>query len=86
MKQLLLYHLNDCHGNDMLFPSALRILKYKACKTAIKFNDKLTHESCIKLINGLKETRNCFSCAHGRPTMVPLLNIKELKKHLKNSF
>ncbi|XP_070525171.1 DNA mismatch repair protein MutL [Cardiocondyla obscurior] len=51
----------------------------KACHGAIKFGDKLTLEQCINLINLLKYTKFPNRCAHGRPTIIPMMEFSELE-------
>ena len=53
----------------------LDMLNSRSCRSAIMFNDVLTHESCIRLIKNLATCMFPFQCAHGRPSMVPLVNI-----------
>ena len=56
-------------------PAITRILAYKACRSAIMFGTALTIQQCYILINELVQTKSTFQCAHGRPTLYPLLNI-----------
>ena len=42
------------------------IIKSKACRNAVKFNDILDNIFMIKMINELKFCNNPFLCAHGR--------------------
>lgn len=44
----------------------------KACKSAIKANNLLSMEEIRYLLIELGETRNPFSCPHGRPTVLTL--------------
>jgi len=46
-----------------------------ACHGAIKFGDKLTHRQCVQLVQELATCALPFQCAHGRPSIVPLVNI-----------
>lgn len=39
------------------------------------FNDPLTKEECKALVARLSATSFPFTCAHGRPSMVPLLDL-----------
>ncbi|KAI8975742.1 hypothetical protein BDF20DRAFT_1002163 [Mycotypha africana] len=48
------------------------ILKSRACRTAIMFNDELTLEQCGILIRNLAKCNFPFQCAHGRPSAVPV--------------
>lgn len=47
---------------------------------AIKFGDKLTLEQCRDLIKSLRYTKSPNRCAHGRPTMIPVMELSELEK------
>lgn len=44
----------------------------KACKSAIKANDKISLDEIHALIKDLKNCVNPFSCPHGRPTFIKL--------------
>ncbi|KNA03449.1 hypothetical protein SOVF_209090 [Spinacia oleracea] len=44
------------------------------------FGDKLMSSECSLIFEELKRTSLCFQCAHGRPTIVPLVNLKALQK------
>lgn len=52
----------------------LDTLNSKACRSAVKFGDPLTHEEMGLIVNQVKECKLPFVCAHGRPSMVPLVN------------
>lgn len=54
-------------------PWVARVLASKACRGAIKFGDTLSHDACCRVIARLARCRLPFQCAHGRPSMVPLL-------------
>ncbi|KAI8089752.1 uncharacterized protein BX664DRAFT_140852 [Halteromyces radiatus] len=56
-------------------PGMMEILKSKACRGAIMFNDPLSIDQCTKLIRSLAKCRFPFQCAHGRPSVVPLMNL-----------
>jgi len=53
----------------------LELLNSKACRGAIMFNDPLTAEQCKELIGRLTHTSVPFRCAHGRPSIVPLVDL-----------
>ena len=42
---------------------------------AIMFNDSLTLGQCQRLVQQLSQTAFPFQCAHGRPSLVPLVHI-----------
>ena len=74
--QVYLHQLGDTHGSAVLPPAVIRILNAKACRSAIMFGDPLLPTECAQLVALLKLTQLCFSCAHGRPTMAPLVDLQ----------
>ncbi|EHY51788.1 hypothetical protein ABEF95_007850 [Exophiala dermatitidis] len=48
------------------------LLKSRACRTAIMFNDRLGFEESCQLVRGLAHCVFPFQCAHGRPTLAVL--------------
>ena len=53
----------------------LDMLNSRACRSAIMFNDALTREECQTLIHRLGMCAFPFQCAHGRPSMIPLVDL-----------
>ena len=53
----------------------LDMLNSRACRSAIMFNDALTREECQTLIHRLGTCASPFQCAHGRPSMIPLVDL-----------
>lgn len=53
-----------------------------ACHSAVRFGDKLTQEQCKSLVYSLAECRNPFSCAHGRPSIVPLVSFHRVEERV----
>jgi len=51
----------------------LDLLNSRACRSAIMFNDALTIEQCGILVKRLAECKFPFQCAHGRPSLIPLV-------------
>ena len=47
----------------------------RSCRSAIMFNDELSIEQCENLVRKLAECALPFQCAHGRPSMVPLVEM-----------
>lgn len=47
---------------------------------AIKFGDTLSLEQCINLFNDLKNTKSPTRCAHGRPSIIPIIELSELRR------
>lgn len=58
------------------YPLALiNIYKSRACKEAIKFGDQLDIAQCQELVKKLSRCVYPFQCAHGRPSMIPLVDL-----------
>lgn len=53
----------------------LNMLNSRACRSAIMFNDELTVSECRTLIKRLGDCAFPFQCAHGRPSMIPLVDL-----------
>jgi DNA mismatch repair protein MLH3 len=45
------------------------------------FNDELSKDQCKALVSQLAECAFPFQCAHGRPSVVPLLDLDLLDQH-----
>jgi DNA mismatch repair protein MLH3 len=56
----------------------VELLNSRACRTAIMFNDHLRIEECQALVARLARCAFPFQCAHGRPSMVPILDLRSL--------
>lgn len=68
---------NKCINENEIPEYLHNILKSKACRNAIMFNDELSIEQCKELILKLSECNYPFMCAHGRPSIHPLFSLKE---------
>jgi len=55
------------------------IINYMACRSAVKFGQKLSLEEMQVLINKLEKLKRPYTCPHGRPTMISL-STGELEK------
>lgn len=53
----------------------IELINSRSCRSAIMFNDPLTREQCEELLGGLVQCAFPFQCAHGRPAMVPLVDL-----------
>jgi DNA mismatch repair ATPase MutL len=59
-----------------LFPPCItRVMNSKACRGAIMFNDELSRDECIEIVQRLSLCKLPFQCAHGRPSLIPLLSL-----------
>lgn len=45
------------------------------------FNDKLSKDDCVQLVRRLACCAFPFQCAHGRPSMVPLVDLGNVPSH-----
>lgn len=51
------------------------LINSRSCRSAIMFNDPLTRDQCVELLGRLVQCAFPFQCAHGRPSMVPLVDL-----------
>ncbi|KAK2826134.1 hypothetical protein Q5P01_020348 [Channa striata] len=63
--------------------TVLKVLASLACHGAIKFNDSLSRDECCSLVASLSSCQLPFQCAHGRPSIAPLVDILHLDKDEK---
>jgi DNA mismatch repair ATPase MutL len=67
-------HFSQCASSLRFRPTAVsEILAYRACHSAVRFGDQLTHHECCRIILQLARCRVPFQCAHGRPTLHPIM-------------
>jgi DNA mismatch repair protein MLH3 len=59
-------------------PSVQRVLNSRACRSAIMFGDELTYSQCRQMLAKLAECKAPFQCAHGRPTVTPLVSTSDI--------
>lgn len=60
-------------------PAVMRVLASKACRRAVMFGDTLTLPRCQEVLDALARCALPFQCAHGRPTVAPLLQLSALQ-------
>ncbi|XP_035529434.1 DNA mismatch repair protein Mlh3 isoform X2 [Morone saxatilis] len=65
--------------------TVLKVLASLACHGAIKFNDSLSRDECYSLVASLSSCQLPFQCAHGRPSIAPLVDILHLDQDQKES-
>lgn len=63
----------------------VELVNSRACRSAIMFNDELDVEQCKRLITRLAACIFPFMCAHGRPSMVPLVDLGKLGDYKRHS-
>ncbi|XP_067003449.2 DNA mismatch repair protein Mlh3 [Anabrus simplex] len=72
-------------GSEPQVPNVLReVINYEACRGAVKFGDPLTNEECWALLMNLSKCQLPFYCAHGRPSFVPIFDLKEFKEQKRS--
>lgn len=62
-------------SKDVIPHPFLSILKYRACRASVKFGDFLSIENCEKICKSLELCALPLQCAHGRPTLYPLIKL-----------
>ncbi|KAI3330073.1 hypothetical protein F4824DRAFT_351346 [Ustulina deusta] len=62
----------------------LDMINSRACRSSIMFNDPLSREECTDLLNRLVDCAFPFQCAHGRPSMVPLVDLGDNMAYTSN--
>ncbi|XP_069357381.1 DNA mismatch repair protein Mlh3-like [Maniola hyperantus] len=76
--------IKSLRGNVSLYPKSIMELVFsEACRYAIKFGDKLTKNDCLNMINSLARCKTPFQCAHGRPVMAVLMELKNYSRTYK---
>ncbi|KAJ5281447.1 hypothetical protein N7478_006819 [Penicillium angulare] len=61
--------------------SIFDLLNSRACRGAIMFNDPLSIDDCRALVSRLSKCAFPFQCAHGRPSMIPILDLRPQPDH-----
>lgn len=56
-------------------PGLVDMVNSRACRSAIMFNDELSKDECEALVEKLADCVFPFMCAHGRPSMVPIIDM-----------
>lgn len=79
--------IKTTHGGGLaiLPKSIIDTLSSMACRGAVKFGDALSTEQCKSLVIDLKNCDAPFQCAHGRPSLVPIVGLDKLRKCMKAS-
>lgn len=68
-QEIWLSRIHDCPRGIM------DMVNSRACRSAIMFNDHLSKEECTTLVQTLASCAFPFQCAHGRPSMIPLVDL-----------
>ncbi len=67
-----------CHTSDasLVKPQFVkRVLASYACRYAMMFGDEMKEDECVQLIASLAKCDLSFCCAHGRPSVAPLIDL-----------
>lgn len=72
---MYLHELEATSGNVKQPPRLPALLASKACRSAVMFGEAISSEQSATLIEQLRRTRRFDICAHGRPTLAPLLDM-----------
>src|SRR3989339_288313 len=80
-KGVIDYLINDGRS-DELQSRREHLLHYAACRSAVKFGQKLSYEEQAGLLAQLSEIDRKETCPHGRPTMIRI-TYDELEKRFK---
>ena len=68
-------HLQSMNSESTPPQGILDMISSRACRSAIMFNDILTLAEAEMLVSKLGRCSMPFVCAHGRPSMVPLVDV-----------
>lgn len=77
--QVYLGQLHETGGSRLAPPAVLRLLRSRSCRTAVMFGDPLSNPQCGRLLAALRATALWTQCAHGRPTVAPLVHLPTLR-------
>jgi DNA mismatch repair protein MLH3 len=73
--------LHDTAGGSTLPPpAASRVLASTACRRAVMFGSELSMLRCQEILSRLARCAMPFQCAHGRPTIAPVLDLDALQE------
>jgi DNA mismatch repair ATPase MutL len=70
-------HAHQASRKHVRPPAVSRILNNKACRGAIMFGDELSEVQCTEIVRRLAQCRFPFQCAHGRPSVTPLVDLRQ---------
>ncbi len=72
------------HDLSLVRPAFVkRTLASYACRYAYMFGDELTEECCKQIIQDLSCCNMSFICAHGRPSVVPLIELASIESQAR---
>jgi DNA mismatch repair ATPase MutL len=68
------------HSKTTIPTPILSCLKYRACRSSVKFGDILSLSQCEDICKSLQTCVLFDKCAHGRPTFYPLISFPKEKR------
>ncbi|XP_005101880.1 uncharacterized protein LOC101854340 [Aplysia californica] len=79
--------LRNTNGACGRLPLAIhQILCSQACHGAVKFGDPLKTSQCRDLLSSLSACRLPFQCAHGRPSVAPIVDFTALEQEISSQI
>jgi len=83
----MLAEAEEMGGSASVVPRVVQhILCFKACRRAVKFGDPLSARQMADLLSRLSSCKFPFQCAHGRPTVYPLIGLASLRACCRSVF
>ncbi|XP_068682274.1 DNA mismatch repair protein Mlh3-like [Montipora foliosa] len=86
VKELIREHLGQIltmRGVPALIPKVIfQVMKSLACHGAVKFGEPLGLDECRELVLNLSKCQLPFQCAHGRPSVIPLADLRLLQRKM----
>ena len=70
-------HLHNVPSSGLPPQGLVDLLSSRACRSAIMFNDELSMAEAESLVRRLVLCDFPFQCAHGRPSMVPIVEVAQ---------
>ena len=84
LKAMFYEHINKYKKSSFTIsvipPVINNVLSSFACHGAIRFGDALTLAECKSIIGSLARCKLPFQCAHGRPSIAPLLDLNSTQQ------
>ncbi|XP_077522297.1 DNA mismatch repair protein Mlh3-like [Amblyomma americanum] len=75
--------LGTRHSAIALPKFLMDVLSSQACHGAIRFGSVLEKHECVKILKALSKCRLPFQCAHGRPSLTPIVDLRFLPSEEK---
>ena len=77
-----LHDLSGCAGGSSIKPKFVnRVLQSNACRYSNMFGEAMSQKRCEELIEALSKCRLPFVCAHGRPSIIPIIDMSQGQSH-----